>query len=81
VVPNGDGHIVSVVESFGNGGRFDGFPVITGPVGVILTTLGAVVGVVGVFSAEDALSVDSTDSTERIDEMRDLTMLKSLEKA
>jgi hypothetical protein len=50
VLPNGEGHIVSVVESLGKAGKFDGFPVTTGPVGVILTTLGMPVGVVGLFS-------------------------------
>jgi hypothetical protein len=38
-VPNGDGHIVSVVENLGKDGRVDGFDDTIGPVGVMLTML------------------------------------------
>jgi hypothetical protein len=42
-VPDGDGHIVSVVESLGKDGRVDGFDDTTGSVGMLLTMLGVVV--------------------------------------
>jgi hypothetical protein len=67
VVPNGEGHIVSVVESFGKAGKFDGFPVIAGPVGVILTMLWTPVGAVGLFSVFREASGCKPASAESLD--------------